>query len=186
MADAQLKPEKMTSAEFLAWSIDQPGGRRFELARGEVIQMASERVRHALTKGSVYRAFGDAIARSGLKCVVFPDGMAVRVDDETVYEPDAAVRCGAPLDDDAVVYDDPVVVVEVSSPSTAARDEMIKLGDYFQLPSVQHYLILEPEKHRLTHHARQGDGTILTRILTEGQLTLDPPGIAVDIADLFP
>lgn len=186
MAEPQSTPEKMTAGAFLQWAMAQPEGVRHELENGEVIAMAPERARHAVTKGATFRALADAIAKAGRPCQVFPDGMAVRIDAATVYEPDAAVRCGDPLDGDALVYDDPVIVVEVLSPSTAMRDESYKLIGYFRLPSVQHYLLVNPESGSVVHHARQRDGTILTRILSGGDLVLDPPGIQVPVAGLFP
>ena len=177
------KPLRMTAAEFLAWAMEQEG--RFELASGEVVAMAPERAAHALAKLAVARALGDAVRGAGLPCQVFPDGMAVRVDDATVYEPDASVRCGEPLDGDAVEFSDPVVVVEVLSPSTRARDAGAKLADYFRLPSVRHYLILRTDTRTAIHHARGEDGAIATAIVTEGTLRLDPPGVAIALEDVF-
>ena len=111
--------------------------------------------------------------------------MAVRVDDATVYEPDASVRCGEPLEDDAVEFSDPIVVVEVLSPSTRARDAGAKLADYFRLPSVRHYLILRTDSRSAIHHARDEGGAIATAIVTEGTLPLDPPGVAIALEAVF-
>ena len=90
-----IPKEKMTADEFIAWAMNQPSG-RYELAAGEVVAMAPERAAHARAKGAVFRALGDVVAAKGLQCEALPDGMAVRIDDATVYEPDAAMRCGAP------------------------------------------------------------------------------------------
>jgi Uma2 family endonuclease len=87
------------------------------------------------------------------------------------------VRCGAVVPPDTVKLTDPVIVVEVLSPSTRARDHGDKLIDYFRLPSVYHYLIVRTEDRAIIHHARNADGTILTRIVREGTLHLDPPGL---------
>ena len=111
------KPLRMTADEFLAWAMEQEG--RFELASGEVVAMAPERAAHARAKLAVARALGDAIRDGNLPCEAFTDGMAVRVDDATVHQPDASLRCGGPLDDDTVEFSDPVVLAEVLSPSTA-------------------------------------------------------------------
>ncbi len=122
--------------------------------------------------------------RYELPCEAFVDGMAVQVDDHTVYQPDALVRRGPPLPPNTVRLSDPMIIVEVISPSTSARDTGYKLADYFRLPSLQHYLIVHIESRSITHHARGGDGLILTRILRETPLLLDPPGIA--LTDCFP
>jgi Uma2 family endonuclease len=70
------------------------------------------------------------------------------------YEPDAILRCGDPLSGDTVVVPDPLMVIEVLSPSTRAGDLARKLVEYFRLPSVQHYLICWPNKRLIIRHRR--------------------------------
>ncbi len=113
-------PARMTADEFIAWAMQQPEGQRYELVDGEAVGMAPERAGHARAKGLVYEALAQAIRAADVPCEAFPDGMSVRVDADTVYEPDALVRCGSPLDDDAVEVPDPLIVVEVVSPSSAS------------------------------------------------------------------
>ena len=103
-----------------------------------------------------------------------------------VFEPDAMVACGPPPPDDALEITDPVIVVEVLSPSTAAIDHGPKLMGYFSLPSVEHYLILDPERRVVIHHKRGQGDIIETRILSEGVVRLDPPGIEASVAEMFP
>ena len=170
---------RMSSDEFIAWAMERPRGERYELVAGEVVAVAPERSAHALTKGQVFRRLAEAIGAAGLPCTAYPDGMAVAIDTATTYEPDALVRCGAPLPDDAVKVTDPVIVVEVLSPSTRARDAGAKLEDYFRLPSVRHYLILKTENRTVIHHARDAAGGIATRIIRDGSVVLDPPGITL-------
>lgn len=76
-------------------------------------------------------------------------------------------------------------MVEVLSPSTARADATTKLRGYFQVPSVQHYLILDPEGLTITHHKRGSGDVLETRVLTEGALHLDPPGLVIEIKDVF-
>jgi Uma2 family endonuclease len=174
----------MTSDQFIAWAMEQPEGRRYELIAGEAVAMAPERSMHGLTKGILYRRLAEALEAAGLPCDAYPDGIAVEVETDTVYEPDALVRCGPRLPGDAIKTNDPVIVVEVLSPSTGARDGGSELIDYFRLPSLHHYLIVRLRDRAIIHHARNPDGTILTRIIREGPIHLDPPGIT--ISDLFP
>jgi len=175
---------RMNAADFLDWAAAQPRG-RWELAAGEPVAMAPERATHARVKAAVHRGLERSIAEAGLACEAFPDGMAVLIDDATVYEPDASVRCGAPLDGDATSMRDPVLVVEVLSPSTRARDSGAKLEDYFRLPGLVHYLILKTDTRTVIHHRRVAGGEIATSIRRDGALDLDPPGLRLDVADLF-
>ena len=131
----------MTSDEFIDWSTDRPDGKRYELMDGEVFEMASERWHNPLVKGRAYRELYRAMEAGGLAGDVVPDGMAVQISHRTVYEPDAALRIGPLLVKLATRYSDPLVVVEVLSPSTQTIDSGLKLVDYFTLPSLHHYLI---------------------------------------------
>jgi Uma2 family endonuclease len=182
---SQPRQVRLSAEAFVDWAVEQSTG-RYELLRGEVVGMAPERVAHARVKKAVVKAFDAGIAAAGLDCEAFADGMAVRIDDSTVYEPDAMIRCGPKVPNDVVLLDDAVVVVEVASPSSGGIDAGTKLADYFRLPSVRHYLLVQPETRRVIHHERAEAGEIATRILQEGTaLALDPPGIEVGTADFF-
>ena len=175
----------MTIPEFLNWAQKQPRG-RYELVRGEVIAMAPERARHALTKHRIARVLEDAVRNTGLDCTVFPDGMTVVIDEHTAYEPDALVQCGRAIDMDSIVVEDPLIVVEVLSPTNALIDMTEKLVDYFGVESIIHYLIVDTKRRTVTHHQRgAGEKDIATRILRDGTLSLDPPGLEVNVVDLF-
>lgn len=48
-----------------------------------------------------------------------------------------------------------------------------------------HYLIVKTESRTVIHHQRGEEGVIRTRILGEGLLVLDPPGLAVKVQTFF-
>ncbi len=58
--------------------------------------------------------------------------MTVRIDAQTT---DALVVCGLRVSPNAIEIDNPVIVVEVLSPSTAAIDHGRKLSGYTKGPS---------------------------------------------------
>jgi len=95
------------------------------------------------------------------------------------------VYCGPELPRNAIEVPNPVIVVEVASPSTRKIDASLKLNGYFSLPSVHHYLIIDADGPPLVHHCRQDGGAILTTIVHDGVLTLAPPGIEVGVAEIF-
>ena len=148
---SELARKRMTSDEFIAWAMEQGG--RYELVAGEIVGMAPERIAHTRAKQHIWRRLAEAIEAGNLPCEALVDGMAVEVDETTTYEPDTLVRCGTPLPSGTVKLRDPIIVVEVVSPSSLARDAGAKLEDYFRLPSVQHYLILKTENRTIVHHA---------------------------------
>ena len=148
--------------------------------------MAPERARHNLVKAAVFRALDDAVRRAGLPCTVFTDGMTVVIDNETSREPDAAVQCGVAIDLDSMVLQAPLIVVEITSPSSERDDTGDKLVEYFSVSSIKHYLIVNPAKKAVVHHARGDAGAITTRIFSEGEIDLSPPGVRVTVADFLP
>ena len=79
----------------------------------------------------------------------------------------------------------PVIVVEVLSPSTAADDHGVKLDGYFSLPSLAHYLILDADRRVMIWHKRGHAGAIETRVLREGVVALDPPGFEAEVSGFF-
>jgi Uma2 family endonuclease len=176
---------RMTVQEFLVWAAAQPRG-RYELVRGEIVAMAPERALHNLVKAAAFRALGNAVSRAGLPCTVFTDGMTVVIDNEHSREPDAAVQCNVSTDLDSMILEAPLIVVEVTSPSSERDDTGDKLVEYFSVPSIRHYLIVNPTKRVVVHHARDEDGQIATRIMSNGQLDLAPPGMTVPVQDLLP
>lgn len=174
---------RMNVDEFLAWAEDRPG--RFELVDGEVFAMSPERVRHAEVKAAAYLALRSALNQAQRACFALPDGISVRIGADTVFEPDALVYCGARAHPDATEITNPIIVVEVQSPSTRAVDSGLKLARYFSLASVMHYLIVDPVKRLVIHHQRAEGGLIETRIAIAGTLDVTPPGLSLPVPDLF-
>ena len=178
------KRSTMTAAAFLKWSAAQPEGRRHELVAGEPMAMSPERNRHSLVTLDCALALRQAVRVVGVHCTVFGDGATIVIDDATVYEPDVTVQCGGSIDLDAVTVPEPMILVEVLSPSTQGVDTGRKLVGYFQLPSVAHYLVLDSESRVATHHYRSG-GQIVTSIVREGGIALYPPGVELTVDELF-
>src|SRR6266446_3574605 len=83
--------KRMTVLEFLAWAETQEGG-RYELVRGRIVAMAPKRSEHVHAKRRAANVLEAAIGRAGLACEAFVDGLAVVIDDETSYLPDAQVN----------------------------------------------------------------------------------------------
>jgi Uma2 family endonuclease len=180
---ARLPDPRMDVATFLDWTREMDG--RWELDRGIPLRMQSERAGHNRAKRRCANAMERAIDHAGLPCEVFADGMDVLLDD-SLYVPDAMIRCGKAVDDDATRITDPVVVVEVLSPSNSLIEMTTKIDGYFSLPSVAWVLLLNTAT-RVMHSYARGEDALLMRRHAEGDtLTLDPPGVVLAVADLLP
>jgi Uma2 family endonuclease len=174
---------QLTVEEFLASASAREG--KWELEEGVLVSMSPERLGHGLAIHSALNALSAAIRRAALPCQAVPDSVGIRISARTSYQPDVLVYCGPRRSADTLEVNDPVIVVEVLSPSSASRDQSVKLAGYFSLPSVMHYLVLAPDAEMAVHHKRGQGDVIETRILREGALRLDPPGIEVEARELF-
>ena len=175
--------QRLSREEFRRWAEGQ--STRYERVHGEPVAMSPERIQHVRVKNRAWAALDRAIAAANADCEALGDGVTVEVDADTDYEPDVVVNCGPPASPDAVAAANPVVVVEVLSPGTQSIDTSDKLAGYFRLATVQHYLIVNTRRQEVVHHRGDGDA-IVSRVINIGMIDLDPPGIRVDIAELYP
>jgi Uma2 family endonuclease len=157
MGEAALR--RMTVDEFLVW--DGEGDRRYELIGGEIVAMTPPLLFHT----AITMKIGAALQRR-LKppCQVLGEaGIRLPWRNDTYYQADLAVTC-SPLKQGEWGTPDPIIIIEVLSPSTAAHDRVHKLPDYRRIESVQEILIVaSDEKH--IEHWRRGDGAWTAREL---------------------
>ncbi len=179
---SEVAAKHMTVDEFLAWAEGREG--KWELHDGVTVQMAAEQAYHSRVKAFAGDALLAALRRKRAECGVYADGLAVRITHRRAFVPDELVTC-PPAPEKDMETTTPLVVVEVLSPSTAAFDHGAKLEGYFSLASLAHYLLIDPDRRVLIYHSRGRDDVIETRILREGAVRLDPPGIAFDMGELF-
>jgi Uma2 family endonuclease len=168
--------------EFLRWADGREG--HWELRGGAPFRLPPENALHARVKTCAAIAFMSAIKRAKAPCEALVQGLAVRVDARCAFLPDALAAC-SPLTADQMDADSPSIALEVLSPSTAAFDHGAKLEGYFSLPSLAHYLLIDPERRVVIQHSRGREGVIETRILRDGEVKLNPPGLAFAFAELF-
>jgi Uma2 family endonuclease len=186
MALARETPPRIDAQAFMAWRESRPEAARYELYDGQVYEMSAERLLHVRMKSRVHRQFERQIVDRGLPCEAFADGVAVRVDEHTVFEPDALVRCGPSLPGDVILLLDPMIVVEVVSPSSQRIDALDKYARYFHNQNIVHYVIVVPDTGIVIHHMRATDGRIVgTSYSGDAIVRLDPPGLELSLAELF-
>ena len=142
-------------AEYLA--LEQHATVRHEYLDGEIYAMAGGSPDHAALAAAVIAQLAPQLP-SG--CRVFTSNLRVRIVDTGLSTyPDAAVVCGATerASDDGLAVVNPVLVVEVTSPSIEACDRGDKLRHYKLLASLREVLIVSHEESRLTLHRKEGE-----------------------------
>ena len=75
---------------------------------------------------------------------------------------------------------DPVVIIEVISPSTEREDRGRKKFDYFATPSIRQYAIIEQDARLIDFYTRTGD--LWTDEIVEGDAVLKLTSIGVEVS----
>ena len=181
-----ILPSLMTVDEFLRWSQAQDRG-RYELERGRIVAMQAENVRHVRTKLRVVNALAAAIQRANVPYFAMTDGMAVRLPGQRAYEPDASIAPLPEPPDDAMELSNPVAVFEVLSPTpkSVRRDLTEKVVGYGLVPSIAHYVVIDPEERAVLHYTRRGDLLVPPAAPVEDVLRLESIGIEVPLEDML-
>lgn len=134
-----------TPDEFLRWNEGREGKREF--VRGKVVELMINVTRnHAEIVANLMQSLRSQLDRKAFS--VGSADFAVRTPDGVRF-PDVFVdrkKPGSSGTDLAAV--EPVVLAEVLSPSSFARDFVEKMADYRGIESLLHYLILSHEEPR--------------------------------------
>jgi Uma2 family endonuclease len=178
----------MTVGEFLGWSEEQADDARYELVAGLPVRlMAPTNIRHAQIQYNAGQALRRGIGEARLRCRVYDAGPGVAVGHEgdECRIPDIVVTCAMEIDETARLVPEPVIIVEVASPSTRLADVNDKVEFYGGIASIRHYLVIEQDRRRVVYHGRGPSGGLEPRILREGEIALDPPGIRLALDALY-
>lgn len=142
----------LDAAEFLAWDATQTI--RHEFLRGEVWPRQGSHERHVMAAGNIAIALRRHLA--GTPCRTFITDMKLRVEAvDAFFYPDVMVTCSARDAGDPLVKREPVLLVEVLSPATAAFDRGDKFAAYRSLDSLREVLLVDPDLRRCDLFRRQ-------------------------------
>ena len=171
-----------TLDEFRAWHERQP--EVWEFIHGVPKLMAPGSRAHALIKINAHAALARALRGTGRRASL-SDGAIIEVDGSSLI-PEVVVTC-SPLDFATLRVDDPIIIVEVLSPSNERDDIGRKLALYLKIASLRHYLVIHQDQRQIVHHQRRDDldGAFLTTIAPPDPLRLDPPGIEISLTALY-
>lgn len=150
---AETAEQLLSFDEFLTW--DDGTDRRYQLLRGVITMMAPAQVVHGALVIRLGTMLGARLLRG---CSALSEaGIKPPHRNDTFYVANLAVTC-RPLERGEVYLQEPVLIVEVLSPSTAATDRILKLDDYRRMPPVQDILFVSSTSARVEHWHREGDG----------------------------
>jgi Uma2 family endonuclease len=183
-AVAKVAVEPLSVTQFLDW--DGEDDRHYELVEGAPVAMAPPGPAHRVLVGNLVRRIGEALD-SRPRCVVQVEAGITPVDrTDTCHQADLAVTCRPPEPGELLIAD-PLLVVEVLSPSTEDRDRKVKLPDYRAIPSVAEVVLLDSQRMYCEVHRRLDESRWLVDLLRqpEAVLKLDSIGFARPLGVLY-
>ena len=151
---SQQPARKFTYGDYRLWPSDQ----RWELIDGEAYDMSPAPTRsHQALVGEVFRQIANHLKDRACEVYVAPFDVRLPLADEaddcitTVVQPDIAVICDPAKLDEAGCRGAPDWIIEVLSPGTAPKDQILK-RDIYQRHGVREYWLVHPTDHILTRY----------------------------------
>jgi len=178
-------PVRMTVDEFLKWDSDD--GFRYELVDGEPRAMASASTLHGFLQNELSSLIRNHLLEkaSGCEVVANPGVVPRLLSEHNVRIPDLAVTC-SPLAAGQATLPDPVLVIEILSPSNQAKT-WTNVWAYTSILSVQEILVLRADRMvaELLRRPPQGEWPERPMAITAGELVLESIGFRVGLAGLY-
>ena len=186
-----VQERRLTAAEYLAWEERQE--LKHEYIDGEVIQMPGGTGKHSRIKVNSTIALGARVDRASF--VIFNSDLRIKVGETRYVYPDLSVVRGRERYEfeNELTLLNPILVVEVTSPTSYMYDRVDKLGFYLDVPSIAAYLIVEQERMRVDLCTRADSGwhvrvfdqpdDVIPLAALECELPLAEVYSGIDIAD---
>jgi Uma2 family endonuclease len=178
------QPKTPFSADdFLAWDATQT--ERHEFVGGEVFAMAGGEDRHA----SVLLAVASSLRShlKGSRCRVYMNDVKLQVAAANAFfYPDVFVTCSERDAANRLVKQEPLLVVEVLSPSTAAYDRGDKFASYRLCPTLAEYAVIDIDRRAVDLFRKNAEGLwVLHPLVGNATLTLASVDHALALGELF-
>ena len=174
---------RMTREEFLRW--DDGTDTHYELIDGFPVAMAPPAEAHRILAVRLVSRIDAALAgRRPCNAQIEPG--VVRPDRaDSYYVPDIAVTC-EPNEPGRQAMVDPILIVEILSPSIERTDRRLKLPIYQAMESVREIMLIDADSHHAELYRRENDrwGIQLVRG-TEASLVLTTVDLRISMSELY-
>lgn len=181
-----LAQQVMTEAEYLAF--ERASDTKHEFLDGHVYAMSGASRVHNLICSYIAANIANQTRNHPLE--VYMCQMRLKVEATGLYTyPDISIVCGEAqlADGEFDTLLNPVLIIEVLSPSTERYDRGKKFHHYQQLPSLQEYILIAQDSPRIERFLRQDDDTWLLTNVTglESSLPLASVDAALALAEVY-
>lgn len=158
---------------------------RHEYIDGGVYAMAGGTANHNRISQNISRKLGNALENKQSPCDVFSESMKVRESkNHDYFYPDVFVVCDQHPDDDPYYRHSPIILVEVLSDSTRITDKTTKKRAYFNIPTLQEYVIIEQQFCEVAVFSRNKNWKPDLYFLGDS-ICFESIGVTVSVEDIY-
>jgi len=153
---AALALAKITPEEYLHF--ERQSETKHEYFDGEIFAMAGASRKHCKLSANLMRIIGNKLHQT--KCNVYSNDFRVKIKETGLYTyPDVIITCGKEILEDQVkdTLLNPLILIEILSPSTEKYDRGKKFAHYRQIESLQNYVLISQEEPRIEVFQRQNN-----------------------------
>jgi len=186
---------KLTMEEYLEWEktsrekheyyqgavFDMPG-------HGDALAMSGASNMHNLIFSNVFVGLG--INLKGKSCRPFGSDLRIHIPENTLFTyPDITIICGdmisSDIDEDTIVQ--PVVIIEILSPSTRRYDRGEKFILYRDIPALKEYILIDTTSVRIEAFRinSQGHWELEDYKSMDGTLRISSVDVSLPLADIY-
>lgn len=157
---------------------------KHEFVEGEVYAIAGTSDNHSRIAGNTFVALSIHLRDS--ICEPFAGETKAQVTRNVYYYPDVLVSCEE-NPENPYFRNAPILIIEVTSPSTAHIDRREKLLFYQQMPCVQEYAVIDQHKINIELHRRQPNDTWITYFFdaTDDEIEFQSVGLTLPITEIY-
>lgn len=171
--------------EYLA--LEESAEYRNQFYDGEIFAMAGASRKHNIAAGNIYANLHFQLRNR--PCEIYQNDMRVKVSENFYTYPDIVIVCGEPQIERKHGENllNPIVLIEVLSPSTEKFDRGEKARFYRLMPSLKEYVLVSQDKSYIEHFVRQENGGWLLTEVAEMTEVLPLPTISceLNLSDIY-
>lgn len=175
----------LTPEEYLAF--ERKATTKHEYLNGQIVAMSGASFAHNFITVNIATHLNIQLMEG--ECRVATSDMRVKVTEiDSYFYPDVVVVCGEPRaeDDTFDTLLNPVLIVEVLSPSTEVYDRGEKFEHYQQIASLKDYILISQDEVHVEHHCRRGSGWLRSEFRElEDVLSLLSIGCELGLQDIY-
>lgn len=182
---SSLPKNRYSAEEYLA--LDREADYKSEYVAGEIFAMVGATPRHVLIAGNTAGELRNRLRDTD--CQVYAADLRIQADANNAYHyPDVTVVCGRPeyMDGHRDTVTNPLIIIEVLSPTTRNYDRGDKFAHYRRLESLREYILIDQEPCHVEHFVRKGGGWEFSEMEDcQGNLVVPSLGISIPLAEIY-